>query len=81
MTDRNPYEKNEEVEKANKKLRAMERDIRALRKQYAVVKKIGTQEEKKEAREAILEQSERIDRFCNTHNLKRQFAREIVNEL
>ena len=74
-------EKNEEVEKANKKLRAMERDIRALRKQYAVVKKIGTQEEKKEAREAILEQSERIDRFCSTHNLKRQFAREIVNEL
>ena len=69
------------IEMANKGLRKLEREIRQLRKEYAAIKPIGTPQEKKTAKQAILDKSDEIDKYCKAHGLKRQFNRERVAEL
>ena len=76
-----PEDENKPVFKANQQLRGLEREIRKLRKEYAAIKQIGTADEKKAAKQAILKKSDEIDAFCKRHGMKRQFNREIVAEL
>lgn len=71
---------NKKVYEATQKQRAMERQIRALKKRMIVAKASGDMEEAKEYRAALTAKQKQIDKFCKDNNLRRQTEREMVQE-
>lgn len=72
------YHENKEVYENNQQLRKLERDIRSLKKQKNCFKKINAVDKVEELNNKINAKSEQIDRFCDDHNLKRDYSREQV---
>lgn len=80
----NPHQidekENRKVYEATQKQRAMERNIRALKKRMIVAKASGDVEQAKAYRKALTEKQKQIDKFCKDNNLRRQTEREMVQE-
>ena len=80
----NPHQidekENKKVYEATQKQRAMERNIRALKKRMIVAKASGDMEQAKAYRKALTEKQKQIDQFCKDNNLRRQTEREMVQE-
>ena len=71
---------NKKVYEATQTQRAMERQIRKLKKRMIVAKASGDVEKAKEYRQALTEEQNRIAKFCKDNNLRRQTEREMVQE-
>ena len=80
----NPHQidekENKKVYEATQKQRAMERNIRALKKRMIVAKASGDMEQANAYRKALTEKQKQIDKFCKDNNLRRQTEREMVQE-
>lgn len=72
------YQENKEVYENNQQLRNLERDMRSLKKQKNCFKEINAVDKVEELNNKINAKSEQIDRFCDDHNLKRDYSREQV---
>lgn len=72
------YQENKEVYENNQQLRKLERDMRSLKKQKNCFKEINAVDKVEELNNKINAKSEQIDRFCDDHNLKRDYSREQV---
>lgn len=70
--------KNEEIYKATQEQRRMERKMRALKKEEAMLDKAG--EDTTDVKNRIKKQSKAIDDFCKKNNLQRKYDRERVFE-
>ena len=73
-------EENRRVYELTQKQRAMERRMRQLKKEQAAAKAIGDEETVAKLKAEILDQSNRIDNFCNENGLRRDHNRELVKE-
>lgn len=73
-------EENRRVYELTQKQRAMERRMRQLKKEQAAAKAIGDEETVAKLKAEILDQSNRIDNFCNENGLRRDHSRELVKE-
>ena len=73
-------EENRRVYELTQKQRAMERRMRQLKKEQAAAKAIGDEEAVAKLKAEILDQSNRIDNFCNENDLRRDHSRELVKE-
>ena len=71
---------NKKVYEATQTQRAMERQIRKLKKRMIVAKASGDVEKAREYRQALTEEQNRIAKFCKDNNLRRQTEREMVQE-
>lgn len=71
---------NRKVYEATQAQRAMERQIRKLKKRMIVAKASGDIKQAKVYREALTKQQEQIAKFCKDNNLRRQTEREMVQE-
>ena len=60
--------------------RAMERQIRKLKKRLTVAKAAGDMGQAKIYREALTAEQKRIAKFCKDNNLRRQTEREMIQE-
>ena len=80
----NPHQidekENRKVYEATQKQRAMERNIRAIKKRMIVAKASGDMEQAKAYRKALTEKQNQIEKFCKDNNLRRQTEREMVQE-
>ena len=80
----NPHQideaENKKVYEATQKQRAMEREIRSLKKRMIVAKASGDTELAKKYRTKLTEKQQRIEQFCKDNNLRRQTEREMVQE-
>ena len=80
----NPHQidekENKKVYEATQKQRAMERNIRAIKKRMIVAKASGDMEQANAYRKALTEKQKQIDKFCKDNNLRRQTEREMVQE-
>ena len=80
----NPHQidekENRKVYEATQKQRAMERNIRAIKKRMIVAKASGDMERAKAYRKALTEKQNQIEKFCKDNNLRRQTEREMVQE-
>lgn len=73
-------EENKKVYEATQKQRAMERNIRAIKKRLIVAKASGDIEKAKEYRKRLTEKQAELEKFCKKHGLRRQTEREMVQE-
>lgn len=73
-------EENDMVYKATQHQRKLERDMRTLKKELAVNKAIGNDDNVKEYNRLIKEKSKEIDDFCDKNGLKRDYQRERISE-
>lgn len=73
-------EENRRVYELSQQQRAMERRMRRLKKEQAAAKAIGDEETVAKLKAEILDQSNRIDNFCNENGLRRDHSRELVKE-
>lgn len=71
---------NKKVYEATQAQRAMERQIRKLKKRMIAAKASGDMEQAKVYRDALTEQQKQIAKFCKDNNLRRQTEREMVQE-
>ena len=71
---------NKKVYEATQKQRAMERNIRAIKKRMIVAKASGDTEKAKEYRKKLTEKQTEIEQFCKKNGLRRQTEREMVQE-
>ena len=80
----NPHQidekENKKVYEATQKQRAMERNIRAIKKRMIVAKASGDTEKAKEYRKKLTEKQTEIEQFCKKNGLRRQTEREMVQE-
>ncbi len=80
----NPHQidekENKKVYEATQKQRAMERNIRAIKKRLVVAKASGDMEQAKEYRKKLTQKQAEIDKFCKNNGLRRQTEREMVQE-
>lgn len=73
-------EENKKVYEATQKQRAMERNIRAIKKRLIVAKASGDMEQAKEYRKKLTQKQAEIEKFCKDNGLRRQTEREMVQE-
>lgn len=73
-------EENKKVYEATQKQRAMERNIRAIKKRLIVAKASGDMDKAKEYRKALTQKQAEIEQFCKKNGLRRQTEREMVQE-
>ena len=73
-------EENRKVYEATQKQRAMERNIRAIKKRLIVAKASGDMEQAKAYRKKLTEKQAEIEKFCKKNGLRRQTEREMVQE-
>ena len=73
-------EENKKVYGATQKQRAMERNIRAIKKRLIVAKASGDAEKAKEYRKSLTQKQAEIEKFCKKNGLRRQTEREMVQE-
>ena len=71
---------NKKVYEATQKQRAMERNIRAIKKRLIVAKASGDIAKAKEYRKSLTQKQAEIDKFCKNNGLRRQTEREMVQE-
>lgn len=73
-------EENKKVYEATQKQRAMERNIRAIKKRMIVAEASGDAEKTKEYRTKLTQKQAEIEQFCKDNGLRRQTEREMVQE-
>ena len=73
-------EENKKVYEATQKQRAMERNIRAIKKRLIVAKASGDMNLAKEYRKRLTQKQAEIEKFCKKNGLRRQTEREMVQE-
>ena len=73
-------EENKKVYEATQKQRAMERNIRAIKKRLIVTQASGDAEKSKEYRKRLTQKQAEIEKFCKDNGLRRQTEREMVQE-
>ena len=73
-------EENKKVYEATQKQRAMERNIRAIKKRMIVAKASGDTEQAKAYRMKLTQKQAEIEQFCKDNGLRRQTEREMVQE-
>ena len=71
---------NKKVYEATQKQRAMERNIRAIKKRMIVAKASGDAATAKEYRKRLTQKQAEIEQFCKDNGLRRQTEREMVQE-
>ena len=80
----NPHQidekENRKVYEATQKQRAMERNIRAIKKRLIVAKASGDMEQAKAYRKKLTQKQAEIEKFCKKNGLRRQTEREMVQE-
>ena len=80
----NPHQidekENKKVYEATQKQRAMERNIRAIKKRLIVAKASGDKDLAKAYRKKLTQKQAEIDKFCKDNGLRRQTEREMVQE-
>ena len=80
----NPHQidekENKKVYEATQKQRAMERNIRAIKKRLIVAKASGDANIAKEYRKRLTQKQAEIEKFCKKNGLRRQTEREMVQE-
>ena len=80
----NPHQidekENKKVYEATQKQRAMERNIRAIKKRLIVAKASGDMNTAKEYRTKLTQKQAEIEKFCKDNGLRRQTEREMVQE-
>ena len=80
----NPHQidekENRKVYEATQKQRAMERNIRAIKKKLIVAKASGDKELAKKYRKKLTQKQAEIEQFCKKNGLRRQTEREMVQE-
>lgn len=80
----NPHQidekENKKVYEATQKQRAMERNIRAIKKRLIVAKASGDTAQAKEYRKRLTQKQAEIEQFCKKNGLRRQTEREMVQE-
>ena len=80
----NPHQidekENRKVYEATQKQRAMERNIRAIKKRMIVAKASGDAAQAKEYRKRLTQKQAEIEKFCKDNGLRRQTEREMVQE-
>ena len=80
----NPHQidekENKKVYEATQKQRAMERNIRAIKKRLIVAKASGDIAKAKEYRKSLTQKQAEIKKFCEDNGLRRQTEREMVQE-
>ena len=73
-------EENRKVYEATQKQRAMERNIRAIKKRMIVAKASGDAAQAAEYRKKLTQKQAEIEKFCKDNGLRRQTEREMVQE-
>ena len=73
-------EENKKVYEATQKQRAMERNIRAIKKRLIVAKASGDTAQAKDYRKKLTQKQAEIEKFCKDNGLRRQTEREMVQE-
>ena len=73
-------EENRKVYEATKKQRAMERNIRTIKKRMIVAKASGDTAQAQEYRKKLTQKQAEIEQFCKDNGLRRQTEREMVQE-
>ena len=73
-------EENKKVYEATQKQRAMERNIRAIKKRLIVAQACGDADTAKEYRKRLTQKQAAIEKFCKDNGLRRQTEREMVQE-
>ena len=80
----NPHQidekENRKVYEATQKQRAMERNIRTIKKKLIVAKASGDKDLVKAYRKKLTQKQAEIDKFCKDNGLRRQTEREMVQE-
>ena len=80
----NPHQidekENKKVYEATQKQRAMERNIRAIKKRMIVTKAAGDKELAKVYRGRLMQKQAELEQFCKDNDLRRQTEREMVQE-
>ena len=80
----NPHQidekENKKVYEATQKQRAMERNIRTIKKKMIVAKASGDIDAAKAYRKKLTQKQAEIEKFCNDNGLRRQTEREMVQE-
>ena len=80
----NPHQidekENKKVYEATQKQRAMERNIRTIKKRMIVAKASGDTAQAKEYRKKLTQKQVEIEKFCKKNGLRRQTEREMVQE-
>ena len=80
----NPHQidekENKKVYEATQKQRAMERNIRAIKKRLIVAKASGDKDLTKEYRKKLTAKQAELEQFCEKNGLRRQTEREMVQE-
>lgn len=71
---------NEKAYKASQGQRRLEREIRKLKKEKAAMKAIGDNDAVKAIDYKLQQKFTQIDNYCDAHNLKRDYSRELVSE-
>ena len=71
---------NKKVYEATQKQRAMERNIRAIKKRLIVAKASGDIDQAKAYRKSLTEKQAELEKFCKKNGLRRQTEREMVQE-
>lgn len=73
-------EENRKVYEATQKQRAMERNIRAIKKRLIVAKASGDKDLTKAYRQKLTQKQAELEKFCKKNGLRRQTEREMVQE-
>ena len=73
-------EENKKAYELSQKQRALERQMRTLKKRHAAAKAIGDKETAQALKKKITANSDEIDKFCKDNNLRRDYSRELVFE-
>ena len=80
----NPHQidekENRKVYEATQKQRAMERNIRSIKKRMIVAKASGDADRAKAYRKKLTQKQAEIEKFCKDNGLRRQTEREMVQE-
>lgn len=71
---------NEKAYKASQGQRRLEREIRKLKKEKVEMKAIGDNDAVKGIDYKLQQKFTQIDNYCDAHNLKRDYSRELVSE-
>lgn len=73
-------EESEKAYKASQGQRRLEREIRQLKKERAAMKVVGDNDAVKAIDYKLQQKFTQIDNYCDAHNLKRDYSRELVSE-
>lgn len=73
-------EENKKAYELSQRQRALERQMRTLKKRHAAAKAIGDKETAQALKKKITAKSDEIDKFCKENDLRRDYSRELVFE-